>query len=277
MNNATEPVIAFIGCGNMGRALIGGLIAAGRSTASLRGADPDGAQRERARAEYGIRVDESAAAAIDGADVVVLAVKPQSMKSTVAAASAELRRARPLIISIAAGIRIEDLVRWIGAPLPVVRTMPNTPALIRAGAGALFAGPDVDDAQRRTAEDILGAVGSTVWVESEPLLDVVTALSGSGPAYFFLLMESLEEAAVKLGLPPGQARQLTVDTAAGASRMAREGAFEPALLRRQVTSPGGTTERALEVLSRGGFANLLFEALRAAAERAAELSRQAEK
>ncbi|MEK7734411.1 MAG: pyrroline-5-carboxylate reductase, partial [Pseudomonadota bacterium] len=174
-------------------------------------------------------------------------------------------------VSVAAGVRIGDLERWLGGNLPVVRVMPNTPALIGSGASGLFANDRVTNEQRDRAEAIARAVGVTVWVSSEAQLDVVTALSGSGPAYFFLVMEALEEAAIARGLPREQARLLALETAFGAAKMALEGADEPQRLRRQVTSPGGTTEAAVKVLEDGGLRKLFAEALVAAERRAGEL------
>ncbi|MBI2993553.1 MAG: pyrroline-5-carboxylate reductase [Gammaproteobacteria bacterium] len=269
----TTSKITVIGCGNMGRSLVGGLIADGRPASSLCAADPDAAQRQRMQSQFWIEVVADNDAALEGADVVIFAVKPQSMKAVVSAAAPRLRELRPLILSIAAGIRLHDIGRWLGADLSLVRAMPNTPALIRAGATALCAAANVSAAQRDEAEQIVRAVGSALWIDDENLLDVVTALSGSGPAYFFLLMETLEKAAAELGLPAEQARVLTLETALGAARMALAGDSDPAELRRQVTSKGGTTEAAMRVLERAGLARAFGDALRAASQRAAELAR----
>ncbi len=181
---------------------------------------------------------------------------------------------QPLVISIAAGIRTPDLARWLGADTAIVRAMPNTPALVQSGATGLFANAHVRDQQRDLAETILRAVGLTLWVEQEDQLDLVTALSGSGPAYFFLVMEALQEAASKLGLPAETARLLALQTAFGASRMALESDEDAAALRQRVTSPGGTTEQALRVLEEGGLRNLMEQALTAAARRSRELADQ---
>lgn len=264
--------IAVIGCGNMGRSLIGGLIAEGRPAAGLHAADPEAASRERVRTLYGIPVFTDNGAAIRGTSVVILAVKPQSMKAVVRAATPMLLEQRPLILSIAAGIRLRDIRRWLGTDLPVVRAMPNTPALIRAGATALCANEQVTSEQHALAEGIMAAVGRVLWVKDETLLDIVTALSGSGPAYFLMVMEALEKAAVELGLPAEQARALTLETALGTARMALAGSAEPVELRRQVTSPGGTTEAALQVLERADLTRIFRDAVRAASRRAAELA-----
>lgn len=264
--------IAFIGCGNMCRSLMGGLIKDGTAPGQLRGSDPEPAQRDRIRSQLGIEVLDDNVAAARGADVVVLAVKPQVMKQAVASIADVLRRETPLVLSIAAGIRMDTIRRWAGVDLPLVRAMPNTPALIGAGASALCAGGNAAPRHRELAEGILRAVGTVVWLDDEALMDVVTALSGSGPAYWFLMMEALEAEAAKLGLPREQARLLTIETALGAARMALESAADPSELRRQVTSPGGTTERALQILEQGGFAELMARALRAARDRSAELA-----
>lgn len=270
MHNSTT--IAIIGCGNMGRSLIGGLIAAGHLPARLRGSDPDAAQRELVLERFRVHVGAENDAAIAGADVVILAVKPQAMKATVTGSTQALHRQRPLILSIAAGVRLAAIQRWLGTGLPIVRAMPNMPALIGAGAAALCANRHVSAAQKETAAAILESVGIAIWLEDESLLDTVTALSGSGPAYFFAVMEALEAAAAELGLSPEQARRLTVQTALGAARMALESASDPAALRRQVTSPGGTTESALRILEQGGLKRLLGDAVRAARLRSEELA-----
>jgi len=179
-----------------------------------------------------------------------------------------VQKKKPLVISIAAGVRIEDIDRWLGGGLAIVRAMPNTAALIGSGASGLYANDRVNDGMRNQAESILRAVGVTVWLEDEYLMDVVTALSGSGPAYFFLVMEALEQAAIESGLDPKQARLLTLETAFGAAKMALEGHEEPAQLRRRVTSPGGTTEQAVKVLEEGGLRRLFKNAMQAAGDRA---------
>ena len=265
--------ISFIGCGNMGRGLIGGLIANGHSADCICGSDVDAAQRQLVRAQYGIEVLDDNVRAIQGADVVVLAVKPQIIRQTLEPLRGGLAQGHPLLLSIAAGIRLEHLARWGGAHLAIVRVMPNTPALIRAGAAALCANARASAAQRNTAEAIMRSVGIITWVEDDVLIDAVTALSGSGPAYYFYMMEVMEQAGIKLGLAQEQARILTLQTALGAAKMALESKDDPATLRRQVTSPGGTTERALNVLRDGGFEELLTDALKVAYERAGELAR----
>ncbi len=263
--------IAIIGCGNMGRCLLGGLLTDGYPAAQLRAADADPVQLARLSAETGVRTSVDNAEAVSDADIVVLAVKPQQMHKVAGDLAAPLASRRPLIVSIAAGIRIADLRRWIGT-LPIVRAMPNTPALLGCGAAGLYAGEDVSDEQREQAEGILRAVGLTVWVGSEALIDAVTAVSGSGPAYFFALMEWMENAGTQLGLSREQARLLTLQTALGAARMAIESSVDPASLRKQVTSPGGTTERALGIMNENDMGGIVEQALAGARRRAAEMA-----
>jgi pyrroline-5-carboxylate reductase len=266
--------IAFIGGGHMSTSLVGGLRARGSAPEQLCVADPMPAQLERLHFDFGVRVATDNAAAVRDADVVVLAVKPQQMAEAARSIAAELATRRRIVVSVAAGIRLADLARWLGAGVPVVRTMPNRPALIGAGITAACAGPGVGHEERNAVEEVLSAVGALVWLEDESLLDAVTAISGSGPAYFFLLIEALEEAGAALGLPRATARQLAVHTALGAGRMAAEGSDPPATLREQVTSRGGTTAAALAVLERAGVRAILAEAVGAAARRSAELADQ---
>ena len=264
--------IAFIGGGNMARSLIGGLIAGGHEPDRIWVAEPDAGQREFLRGRYGAHTDSDNLEVATQAEIIVLAVKPQVLQTVAEQLAPEIQSRQPLVISIAAGVREPDLRRWLGGgPVALVRTMPNTPALVGSAASALFANPFVSAQRRQLAESLLRAVGVTVWVEDENLLDAVTALSGSGPAYFFLVMEALERAALDLGLNADQARLLTLQTAFGAAKMALESAESPATLRVRVTSPGGTTERALAILRDGGIEKLLAQALEAARQRAQEL------
>lgn len=265
--------ITFIGCGNMGSSLMGGLIANGYPAACLSGSDPDVARRQDIHDRYGIEILADNRPAVEGAMVVVLAVKPQVMRQTLAPLRDMLERQRPLLLSIAAGIRLEHLARWAGKELAIVRIMPNTPSLILAGATALCANRLVSTAQRDLAESIMRSVGIITWIEEEKLMDAVTALSGSGPAYYFYMMEAMEQAGMALGLTPEQARLLTLQTALGAAKMALESQAGPAALRGQVTSPGGTTERALQVMQEKGFTQMMAAAIKAACERADELAR----
>jgi pyrroline-5-carboxylate reductase len=266
--------ILFVGGGNMASSLIGGLLARGYAAADLVVADPDAAQRTRLERDYRIATTADAASAVSAAQAVVLAVKPQQMAIAARALAVSLAGHRPLVISVAAGIRLQDLERWLGPDVPLVRTMPNRPALMGAGITALYAPAGVDAAARATAEGILAACGPTVWVPEEAQMDAVTAVSGSGPAYFFLLIECLEAAGIELGLAPATARQLAIETARGAGRMAAESAEAPAELREQVTSKGGTTAAALEVLEAAGVRGIFARAVAAGAARSTALARE---
>ncbi len=267
-----DSVIAFIGSGNMGRCLIGGLINNGVAAANIRVADPDPARLQGLRDQYPVVGSGDNLAAVTGADIVVLAVKPQIVKRVAHEIATRVQESGMLVISIAAGIRTTDIERWLGGEAAVVRVMPNTPALVGSGAAALYRTRRVSPAQAEIAETIMRSTGLALWLDEETLLDAVTALSGSGPAYFFLLMEAMEQAGIGLGLEPAQARLLTLQTAYGAARMALESSQDPALLRRQVTSPGGTTEAALRVMQEAGLSRIIEKALQAASERARSLA-----
>lgn len=267
--------IAFIGGGNMARSLIGGLIEKGCKPGRIAVSEPNATQRAELSRRTPVRLSADGPGAVENAGVVVFAVKPQVLKTAAAEVAAAVQRQKPLVISIAAGITTADLDRWLGGGTALVRVMPNTPALLGAGAAGLYATPRVDARQRALAEELLRAVGIALWIPDEALMDSVTALSGSGPAYFFLLMECMEAAALELGLPADTARALTLQTALGAARMAQESGQAPAELRRQVTSPHGTTAAALEVFDNGKFGALVAKALTAARDRGREMSRQA--
>jgi pyrroline-5-carboxylate reductase len=268
----TPHTIGFIGAGNMARSLAGGLLNNGWSAEHLRLSDSDANQRRGAEQALGLKTFATNSELAAEAEVLVLAVKPQALKAVAEEIASTVQKQRPLVVSIAAGIRVDDIERWLGGNLSVVRVMPNTAALIGSGATGLYANARVSTAQRDEAESILRAVGVTVWVEDEALIDTVTAISGSGPAYFFLVMEVLEKAAIKHGLDPKTARLLTLETAFGAAKMALEGGEEPAQLRRRVTSPGGTTEKALQALEAGQIERLFDDAVVAAMQRARELA-----
>jgi len=267
----TTHTIAFIGGGNMARSLIGGLIADGYPAERIWVSDPVKEALADLAAKFGVRITENNSEAAAAADTLVLAVKPQVLKRVAEDLRSAVAGRDVLIISIAAGVREPDIDRWLGGGFPIVRTMPNTPALVQTGATGLYANAKVSAEQRNRAESLLRAVGVTQWVAEEQLLDAVTGLSGSGPAYFFLLIELMEQAGVKLGLPAETARLLTLQTALGAAKMALESSEDAAVLRQRVTSPGGTTERALATFEQGGLRELVEKALRAATERAAEL------
>jgi pyrroline-5-carboxylate reductase len=265
--------IAFIGGGNMARSLIGGLIDDGMPADRMWVADPNARALLNLRERFAVHTTSDNMDAAGHGQVIILAVKPQLAKSVAREVAPVIQRSHALVISIAAGIREADLLTWLGENSAIVRTMPNTPALVRSGATALFANSNVNKEQKDMAESILRAVGMTLWVDEEGLMDAVTALSGSGPAYFFLVMEALESAGQQLGLPRDTARLLTLQTAFGAAKMALESSEEPAELRQRVTSPGGTTEYALQVLSKHGLETIFAEALRTAHQRSVELSR----
>lgn len=266
--------IGFIGGGNMATSLIGGLISDGFPAERLWVAEPDRRRREELAAGFGVHTCSDNSELVNAVEVVVLAVKPQAMHAVCSEIATAVQGSRPLLISIAAGLRSGDLDRWLGGGHAIVRTMPNTPALVQGGATALFANPQVKERQRELAENILRAVGLTLWLEDEALMDTVTAISGSGPAYFFLLMEILEQNAVRMGLQDKSARLLALQTAFGAAKMALESEQDAATLRARVTSPGGTTERAISLLEDGHIRELFATALSGARDRAGELADQ---
>lgn len=264
--------IAFIGGGNMARSLIGAQIARGIAPTAIRVAEPRAEAREALAREFGVHVFTDNDSAVAGADCVLLAVKPQVMRTVCEGLAAPLGTARPLLISIAAGIRISQLERLLGARHAIVRCMPNMPALVGAGAAGLCANRNVDADQRALAENIFDAAGIVRWIDDESQMDTVTALSGSGPAYFFLLVEAMEDAAVRLGLPRETARALAAQTCLGAGHMLADGQETAADLRKRVTSPHGTTAAALDAFERGDFSKLVEQALAAARHRGAEMS-----
>jgi len=258
----------------MAASLIGGLIADGYDPANIRVADVDAARLDRLSQQFGIQVFDDAATAAQQADTVVFSVKPQVLRSVVQDLASVIQTQKPLLLSIAAGIRTKDIERWTGTNATVVRAMPNTPAMVQCGAAALFANQRVSEQQKQMAESILRATGLVVWVQDEAHMDIVTALSGSGPAYFFRIMEAMEKAAVTLGLEQKSAQLLTLQTALGAAKLALESADDVATLREGVTSPGGTTEQGLKVLNDNNIDGLVQEVIRAAYERAIELADQ---
>jgi pyrroline-5-carboxylate reductase len=266
--------IAFIGGGQMASGLVGALRAGGVDPSSITVADPDATRTEALARDYGVRTTHSNAAAARDADTIVIAVKPEHVREAASAIGPVIADRRRLVVSVAAGVRLIDLADWLGVNAALVRAMPNRPALIGQGITALHAPPDVSATERARAEQILAATGETVWIDAEPLLDVVTAVSGSGPAYFFLLMEALEDAARAQGLPADVARRLAVVTAQGAGAMAARLDATPAQLREQVTSRGGTTAAALAVLDAADLRGIFSAAVAAATRRAAELAAQ---
>ena len=263
--------IAFLGGGNMATSLVGGLVESGHPPAAIVVSEPVAEKRRDLAERFAVGVTADNREAAVASDVAVLAVKPQDMAEVVTGTAEAMRERRPLVVSIAAGTRIGRILEWLGYPAPVVRTMPNTPALLGCGATALFANEAVTDEQRDAAETILQSAGIALWVDDEGLLDAVTAVSGSGPAYYFLLMEHMIRTGERLGLTASQARALTLQTALGAARMALESGRTPEELRVGVTSPGGTTARALELFGEGGFGELVERALTGARDRSREL------
>lgn len=270
--------ISFIGGGNMAASLIGGLLADNLQAGQITVTDPNPRSRDYLAENFGVHTTQDNAAAVAEADVVVLAVKPQLLQAVATALAPAVQARQPLVITVAAGIRSVDLNRWLGGeagrPVAVVRAMPNTPALVQTGAIGLFASASVSAGQRDLAESILRAAGLTLWVEDEDQMHAVTALSGSGPAYFFRIMEALESAGTGLGLPAETARLLTLQTALGAAKMALESSETVTTLRERVTSPGGTTEQGLRVLAENHIDQLMAQVLQAAADRSRELAAQ---
>ena len=271
MSHSHYPQLGFIGAGNMASALVGGLLAQGWPASHLWLSDSNAAQLA-VHAERGCKTVTDNAVLAASVDMLVLSVKPQVMADVLRPIAAVVQARQPLILSIAAGIPSDSLARWLGGDLAVVRAMPNTPALVQSGATGLFANARVSNAQRRLAEQVLGAVGITLWVEQEDLIDAVTAVSGSGPAYFFYVMEAMIAAGVRLGLDERDARALTLQTALGSAQMAITADVAPAELRRRVTSPAGTTEQAVKVFDQAELGVIFERALRACADRGAQMA-----
>ncbi len=269
-----KHTIGFIGGGNMATSLIGGLISDGCPAGNIWVAEPDAVRRETLGNRYGVNTTADNRELVAAVDVVVLAVKPQVLGEVCLGIAEEQQDDKPLFLSVAAGIRIADIDRWLGGNCAIVRTMPNTPSLVQSGATALFANNRVSAEQRELAEGVMRAVGLTLWLEQESQMDAVTALSGSGPAYIFLVIELMSQAGTKLGLSEESARLLAVQTAFGAAKMALESPDESTTLRARVTSPGGTTERAIDILEEGGIRELFNKALEGARDRSIELAVQ---
>jgi len=264
--------ILFIGAGNMASSLIGGLIKNGRDPASIFVADTNNQVLASVQQRFAIQPSRSPQQTITEVGTVVLAVKPQHIQAVCVSLAESLSNTKVLLLSIAAGIRIAAIRKWIASDIAIVRAMPNTPALVNCGASAWFANELSTDAQRQAAQSILAATGMEICLDSESQLDIVTALSGSGPAYFFRIMESLTKSAIALGLPAETARLLTLQTALGASKMAMQGDSSVEELRRRVTSPGGTTESGLQILEQNDIDLLMKQVLQAAQHRSVELA-----
>lgn len=274
MKNIQDLRIRFVGAGNMAASLIGGLIAKGLTASQITASDPGANQRAHIETQFQVQTYGDNNAHFGMPDVVVVAVKPQIMKQVLADVKSNIAAVNPLIISVAAGITTEQMARWTDPSHAIVRAMPNTPALIGQGAIGMFANDHVTDEQRQQTEQIMGAVGTALWVDEEQHIDAVTALSGSGPAYFFMFMEHLQAAAQKVGLTSEQAALLTKKTAVGAALLAERSPESLATLKDRVTSPNGTTYAALQSFKAQGVDQVIDQAVLAAFERSIELSRE---
>ena len=265
--------IGFIGAGNMANALVGGMIAHGFSAGQIMLSDINIEQLKAAEKSFSLRTTQDNLELVNNNNIIVLAVKPQVMQAVLKPITSLVIKKQPLIISIAAGITISSIQQWLGHDAPIIRCMPNTPALVKKGASALFANPLVSAEQKHSASQIFTAVGIVEWLDSEQKIDAVTALSGSGPAYYFLMMEAMIAAGIKLGLSPEVAKALTLQTAAGAASMAQQSEFEVDELRRRVTSPKGTTEAALNSFIAANYHGIVDDAMQAAWQRSIELAK----
>ena len=277
MKKLTDLKVRIVGAGNMATSLIGGLLKRGFMPSQITASDPGGHQRQIVSEKYGVQTFGDNNAHFGIPDVVILAVKPQIMKQVVQDIASSVIETNALVISIAAGIKIEHLEKWLSPNennVAIVRTMPNTPALIGEGATGLFANKNVSKAQMHLTESIMDSVGISHWVDEEFKIDVVTALSGSGPAYFFLFMEYMQNAAIELGLQPEVAAKLTEQTALGSAILAQRSADDIKVLRQRVTSPNGTTEAALKSFECNGIEQTIKAAIKAANDRSIQLSKE---
>lgn len=266
----TSFSVGFIGGGNMARSIIGGLVADASLQLTIQVYDPSTTVLENLSQEFAVTTVSSNQALLEHCDVVVLAVKPQAMQMVLTNLDASNTKA--VFLSIAAGLSIHSLAKWLKTDLALIRAMPNTPALVQCGATALYANNLVSSEQRQYADTIMKSTGIALWVDSEDLLDAVTALSGSGPAYYFLVMEAMQAAAEKLGLDTQTARQLSLQTALGAATLAAQSSETSAALRQRVTSPGGTTEQAINTFMQNDLAGIFGKAMQAAYDRSKELA-----
>ena len=266
------PRISFIGAGNMAQAILKGLLAAGYPQDKITASGRTQSKMDALAATTGIHTSTDNLALCQQADVIVLGVKPQMMGGLVKSIAPAIDPSTQLVISVAAGILVSSIETWLGQPAAIVRCMPNTPSLVGLGAAGLYATTAVTDQQKATTSHIMQAVGMAVWVDQEDQIDAVTAVSGSGPAYYFLMMEAMIQGAEKLGLSTDIAQQLVLQTAAGAAKMAQQSSQIPAQLRQAVTSPKGTTEQAINTFNDGGFNNLCDAAMAAAHHRSQELA-----
>lgn len=269
-----HKTIAFIGAGNMATSIFGGLLENGWPKEKILATARTETTLDKIHNEFGIRVTTDNHAAVKNADIVILSVKPQIMKTVLENLAPALQESRPLLISIAAGITLDSLKKWSGTELPIVRSMPNTPCLLRCGVTGLYASNKVTPGQKADTDTIFKAVGIAQWVDTEGMIDTIIAVSGSGPAYYFLFMEAMTATGVKLGLDQETAERLTLQTALGAANMASASNVDAAELRRRVTSPGGTTEQAINTFREGGLESLVEQAMAAAVHRAAQMAEQ---
>lgn len=265
--------IVFIGGGNMASCLIGGMLANGFSKQDIMVSEPNKASRQRMASTYGISTAADNNLAVSQADIVVLAVKPQVLGAVVSPLALALDH-KPIVVSIAAGIPVNALQNWMGNDLKIVRAMPNTPAMVKTGATGLFASQTLSADQQSVIEKMFRAVGYACWVDKEAQIDAVTAVSGSGPAYFFLIYEAMQKIAQELGLDSTTSSQLTLHTALGAARLALASDKDPCALRKQVTSPGGTTQAAIESFQVQGLEDVFRTAMTSALDRAKEMSNE---
>ncbi|UTW05509.1 pyrroline-5-carboxylate reductase (plasmid) [Amphritea atlantica] len=270
---STQPTLAFIGAGNMARAIMGGLISNGYPAGQIWACDTQ-LDKMADLQQQGLNTTTDNNAAVAEADIVILAVKPQVLKSVALDMATAVQQHQPLLISVAAGILCSSLEQWLGGDIALVRCMPNTPALVKQGASGLYANSRVSEVQRSQTEQVMTATGIALWVDSEPQLDAVTAVSGSGPAYYFLMMEAMVAAGEKLGLSREVAQQLTIQTALGAAEMARQSDVDPAELRRRVTSPKGTTEQAILTFIDQGLPEIIANGMQACSDRSEALAEE---
>ena len=270
--NTMNQRITFIGGGNMATSLIAGLLSNNFPADHISVAEPDTEKAKALQQQFSVHTFSDNVEACNEANIIVLAVKPQIMQPVCRGIADTVQNIQPLVISIAAGLLSADISRWLGDDISIVRCMPNTPSLLNAGATGLFANIRVNTEQKQQADQVLSSAGINVWVDKESQLDAVTAVSGSGPAYYFLFMEAMQSAGEQLGLTAEQAKQLTLQTALGAARMAIEADEEPATLRAKVTSKGGTTEQAINTFEANNLREIVMKAMQAANNRASELA-----
>lgn len=269
-----SPTVSFIGAGNMAKAIIGGMLDSGFQADNIWTSAPDDNHLQAIKQSFGVSITTDNRHCAQQADILILAVKPQVMRQVCDHITPSVQNTRPLVVSIAAGLEAATLDAWLGGGLPLVRVMPNTPSLVGKGAAGLFANEQVSEQQRDSVEAIFSSIGSALWVEDEGLLHAVTGLSGSGPAYFFLMLEALEEAATEAGLEATTARTLAIQTMAGAAEMAARSEHDPAQLKRNVMSPGGTTEQAINTFEQGGMRELVGSAYRNAVKRSKAMAKE---